>query len=58
VDYGCTWKLARVAELRLFSTAAWANSKSSKRRLDLVLLRFPLELGFRFITDGLSGSDQ
>jgi hypothetical protein len=34
------------AELRLFSTAVSACSKSGKRRTDLVLLRLLLELGF------------
>jgi len=40
------------AELRLFSTAVSACSKSGKRRTDLVLLRLLLELGFCFVTGG------
>ena len=37
-------------ELRLFNTAALACSRSGKRRMDLVLLRLRLELGFCFMT--------
>jgi hypothetical protein len=45
------------AELRLFSTAVSACSKSGKRRTDLVLLRLLLGLGFCFVTGGLRTTD-
>jgi hypothetical protein len=45
-------------ELRLFNTAALACSRSGKRRMDLVLLRLLLELGFCFMTGGLRATDQ
>jgi hypothetical protein len=39
-------------KLRLFKTAALACSRSGKRRMDLLLLRLLLELGFCFMTVG------
>jgi hypothetical protein len=45
-------------ELRLFSTAALACSRSGNRRTDLAILRFLLELGFCFMTGGLRATDQ
>jgi hypothetical protein len=44
-------------ELRLFNTAALACSRSGKRRMDLVLVRLLLELGFCFMTGGLRATD-
>jgi hypothetical protein len=35
-----------------------ACSRSGKRRMDLVLLRLLLELGFCFMTDGLPATGQ
>ena len=39
-----------LSALRLFNTAALTYSRSGKRRMDLVLLRLLLELGFCFVT--------
>jgi hypothetical protein len=38
--------------------ALQASSRSGKRRTDLVLLRFLLELGCGFMTGGLRATDQ
>ena len=45
-------------ELPLFTTTALACSGSGKPRMDLVLLRLFLELGFRLMTRGLRATDQ
>jgi hypothetical protein len=36
----------------------WHARGSGRRRTDFVAVRFPRECGFRFMTDGLRGSDQ
>ena len=49
---------AAVRLVRLFKTAALACSRSGKRRTDFVVVRFPRECGFRFMTGSLHAADQ
>ena len=44
--------------MRLLKTAGLAFSSPGSRRMDLVLLRLLLEIGFWFMTDGVHATNQ